>query len=373
MNEVIDIIIKLLQMGFCIPIIAVILFGFVIYRITLIERKNVFGIATIWQKILLTVRDFLLLCMAFMFVAVMSIIFPYKLTYNWIREIIFYIVTYLYFIMFILHLCVGVIAFDFRISKKVFNALLHAYYVVSIVEIFLLPIKRSNFKTAILLDFVVACFSSFVLIYSNNARYNKGTWTQKKSFYYIDGKKFYIHKIIGDDVICSYNRFIDEKKGFKVEKLENVKTHVIYQDDVETPYDYLIYLLSMHENEIIDKDEFADCDIEKILERFNIEQIENIKMDLFKHNWTFSVLFKGEYEEIIEKMPVNNANDKKWMLLKVKREDKGDLLLLVLCCKTYITSKRVWTYKLDKYVQLIVSRFEYSLLEEESEKMLSRE
>lgn len=195
----------------------------------------------------------------------------------------------------------------------------------------------------------------------------------KKSFYYIDGKKFYIHKIIGDDVICSYNRFIDEKKGFKVEKLENVKTHVIYQDDVETPYDYLIYLLSMHENEIIDKDEFADCDIEKILERFNIEQIENIKMDLFKHNWTFSVLFKGEYEEIIEKMPVNNANDKKWMLLKVKREDKGDLLLLVLCCKTYITSKRVWTYKLDKYVQLIVSRFEYSLLEEESEKMLSRE
>ena len=76
MNEVIDIIIKLLQIGFGTPIIVVILFAFFIYRILLIERKNVFGIATIWQKVLVTVRDFLLLCMAFMFVALISIFFP---------------------------------------------------------------------------------------------------------------------------------------------------------------------------------------------------------------------------------------------------------------------------------------------------------
>lgn len=371
MNEIIEIIIKLLQMGFSIPIIVVMFLVFVIYRIKLIERKNVFGIATIWQKILLTARDFLLLCMAFMVIAVMSIFFSNELTYNCIIKIIFPIVSYLYFIILILHLYVGVFALDFKISKKVFNILLYAYYGVSIVEIFLLPIKYSDFKTAILLDFVVACFSSFVLIYSNNARYNKGTWTQKESFYYIEGKKFYIHKIMGDDVICSYNRLLDEKKGYKVEKLENVKTHVIFQDDVETPYDYLIYLLRMRKNEIIDKDEFADYDIEKILKRFNVKQIENIKIDLFKHNWAFSVLLKGEYEEIRKKMPVNNDNNKKWMLLKVKREDKGDLLLLMFCCKTYITSKRVYTYKLDRYVRCISSCFEYSLLEEQSEKMSS--
>lgn len=150
--------------------------------------------------------------------------------------------------------------------------------------------------------------------------------------------------------------------------MENVKTHAILQDDVEIPYDYLTYLLSMRKNKVIDKDEFADCGIEKILERFNVKQIKNIKIDLFKHNWVFSVLLKGKYKKIRKRMPVNNDNNKKWILLKVKRADKDDLLLLILCCKTYITSKRVWTYKLEKYVQLISTYLEYSLLEEQNEK-----
>ncbi|MCM1288576.1 MAG: hypothetical protein NC240_09730 [Clostridium sp.] len=373
MNDIFNLIIKLLQIGLSIPIIFGMIFVFVIYRILLIERKNVFCIATIWQKILVTIRDFLLLWMAFMSVALISVFFPYKLTYNWMIEIIISIITCLYFLILILHLYVGVIALDFRISRKVFNILFITYYVLSFVEIFLLPMKSSDFKTKILTGFVVACISSGTLIYSNNARYNKGTWVRKKSFYYVNEKKFYIHRIMGNDVICSYNRLIDEKKGYKVEKLENVKMHTILQDDVEIPYDYLTYLLNKRKYEIIDKDEFVDCGIEKILERFNVKQIKNIKIDLFKHNWAFSVLLKGKYEKITEKMTVNNDNNKKWMLLKVKGEDDVDLLLLILCCKTYITSKRVWTYKLDKYVQFISSYFEYSLLEEQNEKMLSKE
>ena len=129
--------------------------------------------------------------------------------------------------MFILHLYVGVIALDFKISRKVFDILFSVYYVITIVEIFLLPIKRSDFKTVILSEFVVACLSSGAFIYIKIARYNKGTWTQKKSFYYIDGKKFYIHKIVGDDVICSYNRLFDEKKDIKLRNWKMLK-HMQY-------------------------------------------------------------------------------------------------------------------------------------------------
>lgn len=195
-------------------------------------------------------------------------------------------------------------------------------------------------------------------------RYSLSNRKKKHTFYYAKGYKYYLHKITAKEVVCSYNRRLDYRKGYTVERIDNVKQNVLYQEYEDTAYSYFKDVLLQNKVKVFEYKEMIDADLAEIENQLGIPQLST-SSEIPQFYWGVVFMVKAKKRKLIEekmrKIDMKYYKNNGW--LWIDTENKKRHILLLYCQKNRPTRK-IFTNKLDVFLEHVASYFEYSPREE---------
>ena len=328
---------------------------YVLYKIY--SKINVVGLETPIKKQINMFKEFCIWYSCF-FVEGMAIanFLPDK---NWIIEVCALILLSIYCIFWE----VGILAYFFCLSGlKIKRRIWSIYMIIMLILSFsLVALANSMPDVAInnkhifflLFSFGDTIMFEFLYVCYMNVNINK------KYFYYLNGRKYFLHNITNREVICSYNRNLNCRKGYTVEKIKDIKKHMIFCDNEQSVYAYLIELLKEHKVETINYQEIIDKGSKEEMSEFlNIvfkeEPFQNIK-----YYWGLALIIKTKRIKWLKKKIdlIKSEKNNRCFLVATERKD---VYVLLLVSKNKRRTKKIYTHRLDQYVEKVAANFEYN-------------
>lgn len=191
-----------------------------------------------------------------------------------------------------------------------------------------------------------------LLLYSDNMK-------KRYTFYYADGIKCYLHKITNKEVICSYNRVLNRKNGYKIEKIQNVKKNRLFCEYEDTSYSYFCDVLLQNKIKVLKNEEVIDITLDDIEKRLNVIFTDKDKK-IPQYYWGVVFLIKASKKRWL-KEKLNEVQGAKNNSLILKTKQKNTYVVF-LYQEKHRPSKKIFTDSLDKYVEDVASKLEYNFV-----------
>lgn len=181
---------------------------------------------------------------------------------------------------------------------------------------------------------------------------------KRHTFYYKKGAKCYIHKITDREIICSYNRKLNERKGYTIEKIDDIMKKPLFCEYEDTAYSYLQDVLIQNKIDAINYKEIINCTANGIAEKLNIKFVDKDKK-LPQSYWGVAYLIVTSKIKWLQKKldELKSGQDNSSLLLKT--EDKNVYVLLLYKQKK-IPWRKIYTDGLDRFIESVAAELEYN-------------
>lgn len=200
---------------------------------------------------------------------------------------------------------------------------------------------------------VIVCFAVLLelilILYGRKKRH---------TFYYKKGAKCYIHKITDREIICSFNRNLNQRKGYTIERINDIMKKPLFCEYEDIAYSYLQDVLIQNKIEVINYKEIINCTTNGIAEKLNVKFVDKDKK-LPQFYWGVAYLIVTSKIKWLQKKldELKSGQDNSSLLLKT--EDKN-VYVLLLYKQTKIPWRKIYTDGLDRFIESVAAELEYS-------------
>lgn len=203
------------------------------------------------------------------------------------------------------------------------------------------------FKCVFLLTVIIECL---LILFSS--------WKKKKyTFYYVRNLKYYLHTISNKEVICSYNRNLNKKNGYTIEKIDEIKQNRLFWEYESDAYLYLRDVLTQNRVKVLQYQEIIDKTAEKLQSDLEVEFIDEVDVPI--HYWGVVYIIETFKMKNLDKKLGRLEEKENYKYHIIKTNDKNRYLLLIYNIRKK-SSKKIYTNKLDEYIENIASVLEYN-------------